>query len=93
LFQPGKQEIGNKEASKKGKRIIDQQVSKPMQLKKMVIRYRMSFVHTAKESFLMTYKERYGYNASCARTGAMKNMQGHTRTNSYAITAFGTNRI
>ena len=32
-----------------------------MRLKKMVIRERMSFVRSAKGSYLMMYKERYGW--------------------------------
>ena len=69
MFQPGKQETGNKEASKKVKRNSNQQVSKPMRLKKMVIRQSMSIVHTAKKGSLMMCTERYGCNASCARVG------------------------
>jgi dihydropteroate synthase len=47
-----------------------------MQLKKMVIKQMMSFVHTAKESSLMMCKEKYGCNASRARTDVMKNVRG-----------------
>jgi len=64
-----------------------------MRLKKMVIRQEMSYVHTAKEGSLIMCKERYGYAALCAGTGAMKNVQGQTGTNSYAITACRTNRL
>jgi hypothetical protein len=91
LFQPGKQQT--QRLRRKWKGIPDQEVSKPMRWKKMVIRQRISFVHTAKESSLMMCKERCGSNVWCARTGAMKNVQGRTRTNSYAITACRTNRI
>jgi hypothetical protein len=59
----------------------------------MVIRERMSFVPTAKGSYLMMYKERYGCSASLARTGAMRNVQGQRRIHSYAITACRTKKI
>ena len=64
-----------------------------MQLKKMVIRQEMSYVRTAKEGSLIMYKERYGCTALCVGTGAMKNVQGQTRTNLYVITACRTNRL
>jgi len=37
--------------------------------------------------------ERDGCNVTCGRTGALNNVQGQTRTNSYAITAHSTNRM
>jgi len=91
LFQPVIQET--KRLRRKWKGILDQQVSKPTRLKKIVIRQRISFVHTAKEGSVMMCKERYRCNETCARTGALKNVQGQTRTNSYAITARRTNRL
>jgi len=54
---------------------------------------RMSFVHTAKEGSVMMCKERYRCSATCAGTGAVKNVQGQTRTNSYVITTCRTNRM
>jgi hypothetical protein len=86
-------QTGNTDASKKVKTDSRSAIVQADAMEKMVIRQRMSFVHTAKESSLMMCKERYGCNPSYAKTGAMKNVQGRTRTNICVITACRTNRV
>jgi hypothetical protein len=48
LFRLGKQEKGNKKSSEKSEEILDQQVSKPTRLKNIVIRHKMSPVHSGR---------------------------------------------